>query len=79
MRTTIRLDPQFMDQVRRFAHESGVTLTRLIEEALREKMARRAPSLRKKPVRLPTFDGGGLRPGIDLDDSASLLDQMDAG
>jgi hypothetical protein len=27
-------------------------------------------------VRLKTFRGGGVRPGVDLDDSASLLDAM---
>jgi hypothetical protein len=30
-------------------------------------------------VRLPECDvGGGLRPGIDLDDTADLLDRFDA-
>jgi len=29
-----------------------------------------------EPVRLKTFRGGGVRPGVDLDDSASLLDLM---
>jgi hypothetical protein len=28
-------------------------------------------------VRLRTFRGQGLRPGVDLDDTASLLDVMD--
>jgi len=27
--------------------------------------------------RLPTFKGGGLQPGVDLNDSAGLLDFMD--
>jgi hypothetical protein len=27
-------------------------------------------------VRLKTFPGSGVRPGVDLDDSASLLDLM---
>lgn len=30
-------------------------------------------------VPLPTFRGEGLLPGVDLDDSASLLDLMDGG
>jgi hypothetical protein len=29
-------------------------------------------------VALPVFKGKGLQPGVDLDDSAALLDLMDA-
>ena len=43
-------------------------------ESLTRRPAARAP----KPVPLPVFKGkGGLQPGVDLDDSASLLDLMD--
>jgi hypothetical protein len=28
-------------------------------------------------MKLPTFKGKGLQPGVDLDDSAALLDSMD--
>jgi len=31
----------------------------------------------REPVSLPTFRGDGLQPGVDLDDTASLLDVMD--
>lgn len=30
-------------------------------------------------IPLPTFRGGGLQPGVDLDDSASLLELMERG
>jgi hypothetical protein len=29
-----------------------------------------------KAIALPTFAGQGLQPGVDLDDTASLLDLM---
>jgi len=32
---------------------------------------------RAEPVELPTFGSEGVLPGVDLDDSASLLDLMD--
>lgn len=32
---------------------------------------------RGAPVRLSTWNGGGLQSGVDLDDSAALLDLMD--
>jgi len=77
MRTTIRLDDQLLNEAKRAALESGRTLTRVIEDSLREALARRRAAGRRGRVTLPTFAGGGLRPGVDLDDSASLLEIME--
>jgi hypothetical protein len=77
MRTTVRLDDHLLRRAKAAAAESGQTLTDLIEDALQEKLTRRRVGPRRKPVRLPTYRGQGLRPGVDLDDSASLLDLMD--
>lgn len=77
MRTTVRLDDHLLRRAKAAAAESGQTLTALIEDALREKLTPRPASPRRKRVRLPTYRGEGLRPGVDLDDSASLLDLMD--
>jgi hypothetical protein len=52
-------------------------LTQVIEEALREALGRRKRRARSEAPRLPVFGDGGLLPGIDLDDSAALLDAMD--
>lgn len=78
MRTTVRLDEHLLAQVKRHAVESGKTLTAVLEEALRESLARRATSAKAKPIRLKTFKGDGVRAGVDLDDSASLLNLMDS-
>ena len=78
MRTTVRLDPHLLIQAKRRAAEQGRTLTSLLEEALRESLSRRAAQGSARPVRLKTVKGGGLRPGVDLDDSASLLELMDS-
>ncbi|HET6340803.1 MAG TPA: CopG family transcriptional regulator [Gemmatimonadota bacterium] len=77
MRTTVRLPDDLMRDVKRAAAESGRSLTSLIEDALREALARRRESRRSEPVRLPTFRGTGVAPGVDLDDSAALLDLME--
>lgn len=77
MRTTIRLNDQLLSQAKRQAAESGRTLTRVIEDALRESLARRAKPGRKRSVSLPSFGEGGLQPGVNLDDSAALWDLMD--
>ena len=76
MRTTIRLDDDLLVRAKRAAIERGTTLTALIEDALRRALAPDAAQTRER-VMLSTFRGDGLRPGVDLDDTASLLDVMD--
>lgn len=76
MRTTVRLDEHLLTEARKLAAASGKTLTSVLEEALRESLARRKLHAKSKPVRLKTVKGGGVRAGVDLDDSASLLELM---
>jgi hypothetical protein len=76
MRTTIRLDDDLLARAKRAAVERGTTLTALIEDALRRALAPETAERRGR-VSLPTFRGDGLQPGVDLDDTASLLDLMD--
>ena len=77
MRTTIRLADPLLREAKREAARSGMTLTAMIEEALRERLARTASFAEPRPrVRLKTFRGRGLCAGVDLDDSAALLDLM---
>jgi len=78
MRTTVRLDEGLLEQARREAARRGVTLTALIEQGLRMALRRPRPSSRVERVRLPVSRAtGGVLPGIDLNDSADLLDRMD--
>ena len=77
MRTTIRLEEQLLTEAKTFAAETGRTLTSVIEDALRSTLARRKQPRQRKRVRLPTFRGSRLLPGVDLDNTASLLDRME--
>ncbi|HEV8469717.1 MAG TPA: ribbon-helix-helix protein, CopG family [Candidatus Limnocylindria bacterium] len=73
MKTTVRLDDRLLREVKRYAAERGRTLTSVLEDALRQFLsgtARRKPG---GPFRMITFKGG-LRPGVNLDDSAALWD-----
>ena len=79
MRTTIRLDDGLLDEIRRFAAEHKKTLTAIIEESLRERLARSRNTPPGQRTRLTTTGQGGVLPGVDLDDSASLLDIVDDG
>lgn len=73
MRTTIRLDDALLKEVKRYALEHDTTFTAVVEEALKDKLAKAT----RKPFKLATHRGGGLQPGVDLSDNASLLDLME--
>jgi hypothetical protein len=77
MRTTVRLPPGLMAQVKKVARESGRTMTQVIEDALRTAVAPERSAAPRR-VTIVTVNGGGLQPGVDLDDSSALLDRMDA-
>ncbi len=77
MRTTIKIDDQLLAAAKARAATSGRTLNAVVEDALREALARRVRNGGEQSVELPTFRGGRLMPGVDLDDSAALLEQMD--
>ncbi len=76
MRTTIRLSDALLQQLKKLAIEQNRTLNSLIEEAAREKLARSRRTATAGRVKLRTFRGQGLQAGVDLDDSASLLDLL---
>lgn len=76
MRTTVNIDEQLLIEVKTVAARSGRTLSAVIEDAVRTELARRADRDRRIPP-LPTVSGGGLLPGVDLDDSAALMDVME--
>lgn len=76
-RTTIRLEESLLLAAKRAAADSGRTLTAVIEDAVRESLARRRAPGSRRPVRLPTFRGRGTLPGVDLDDSAALIERME--
>ena len=67
-----------MNQVKREAEQRGETVTSLIEEGLRLVLAQSQQPLSRERVVLPVSKaGGGVLPGVDLNDSASLEDIME--
>ena len=78
MRTTVRLDEHLLAEAKKYAAESGRTLTSVLEDALRETLARRCARDKRAPVRLKVVRGSGVLPGVDLDDTAALLDLMES-
>ena len=79
MRTTVRLDDALLKQVKQYAVEEGMTLTAVLHQALRELLAARRRIRDRERTPLPSFNGEGLQPGVDLDDAAALLELMGRG
>jgi len=78
MRTTVRLDEALLARAREEAAKRKTTLTSLIEQGLELVLRRPLRRAERRPVPLPECQaGGGTLPGVDLNDSASLLDRMD--
>jgi hypothetical protein len=76
MRTTIRLDPHLLRDAKKYAASHHRTLTSVIEDALREVLARTRAD--RAPVDLPVSTrGGGAMPGVDLTKTSSLLDPLE--
>ena len=79
-RTTVRLDDALLDQAKREAAQRGETLTGLIEQGLRLVLVQSHAKPRLRRVVLPICRaGGGTLPGVDLNDTSSLLDILDGG
>ena len=76
MRTTVRIDPRLLAAAKRLAIETNRSLTAVIEDALREVVGRRRRPARRA-ASLTIVGGRGVNPGVDLDDSAALLEVME--
>ena len=61
-RTTVRLETSLLDQARKRVRDKGTTLTALIRRGLQLPVSR---------------ERGGTLPGVDLNNSAALLDLME--
>jgi hypothetical protein len=78
MRTTVRLEEGLLEQAKREAERRGMTLTALIEHGLRLAMRRPRSIGSGTRVKLPVSRArGGVIAGVDLNDSAALLERMD--
>jgi hypothetical protein len=78
VRTTVRLPEELVAEAKRKALAEGRTLASLIEDGLRRVVAEPARPRSKRREPLPVSSAtGGLMPGIDLEDSASLQEMDD--
>ena len=71
MRTTISLDDQLAEHVRREAAARGISVSAFIAMTLSAALERREPSV-VPPFELVTVPGVRPRPGVDLDRPRAL-------
>jgi hypothetical protein len=79
MRTTLNLNDELLIEAKEVAARNRTTLTAVIEDALRDKLRGTEDAGQLPPLELPVSRmPGGVRPGVDLDDTAALLDLVEA-
>ena len=79
MRTTLRLDDELYRQAKARAAALGISLTKFLEDAIRERLHAPLPAPRRKRLCLPVSSAtGGLAPGFStLEDAVAAADLAD--
>jgi len=78
MRTTISIEDSLLELAKQASLDRSCSLGEVIEDALRESLAVKKKTSKVQEMRpLKTYRGTGLRPGVDLDSNASLLEAME--
>lgn len=72
MRTTLNIDADVLAHYKRLSAETHRTLGSLIEDALREHLARQRDAAASQRLSFPIVGGSGLAPGVDISSNAAL-------
>ena len=79
MRTTLTIDGGVLSEFKRLAADTHRTLSGVIEDALREHLARRRALAETAGSDLPVVRGGAVLPGVDLTSNAAVQRLLDDG
>lgn len=79
MKTTIEIADGLLRQARRLAARRRTTLRAVIEDALREAIAREGAGEAAGAIRTHTFRGQGLQPGLSWADWAAVRERAYEG
>jgi predicted transcriptional regulator len=77
MRTTITLDDRLLDQLKRRAAESGTSVSKLVEQAVRLFVRTPRAAATRGSFELVTFGAGGRFATQNIDKTAALLEADD--
>jgi hypothetical protein len=76
MRTTVSVPDPLLENAKQLAAKRGITLSELIEDALRNQLSQ-ADTSSPKPFQLHTVRGKLVNPDLDLDRTSSLVSMDD--
>ena len=76
MRTTVTIDDDLLAQAKILAARTHRTVGSVLEDALRDLIARQADATGQPRLVLPVSGGGGLLPGVDLQDKELMAELM---
>jgi len=77
MRITINIEDELHQTAKYNAAKQKMTLSAFVEEALRLYLTSKDIISEKTELKMPTAGKGGLRPGVNLDQSAVLMDILE--
>ena len=77
MRTTVNIQDEAFELLKKKAREKGVSIGDVIGEAAFVAYRDRPTRQAARTFELPVAGRAGLQPGVDLDSTASLEDAMD--
>ena len=77
MRTTLTLDDDVAAKIKRQVRKTGRSFRDVVNDTLRRGLASVPSAGPRPPFRVRARDLGALRPGVQLDDVAGLLDQVE--
>lgn len=78
MRTTITINHRLLERLKRRASQTGSTVSRLIEDAVRLMLSRELPAREpKREFELVTFGAGGHFTTRNIDKTAALIEADD--
>jgi hypothetical protein len=77
MRTTITLDDRLLDQLKRRASETGTSVSKLVEQAVRLFVRAPRSSASSESFELVTFGAGGRFSQLNIDKTSALIEADD--
>ena len=77
MRTTITLDEDVAAKLKALTRRTGRAFRDIVNDTLRRGLMARPAARPSEKFRVVTRDLGALRPGLSLDSSADLIEQVE--
>ena len=77
MRTTLTIDDQIAEELKRLAFQSGRSFKEVVNESLRRGLASRRAAPKSRPYRMKPISLGGPMPGVNLDKALQLAEILE--